>query len=245
MKVKCIEVFRGIWYAFPEGVMKDAIRRLALHFFRSYPSEFTLRSGETMVQVGAPPEGEISRLSRMVGKKGRVIAIEAERKNLQGLQRVLSEKSIQNVTLVNKGAWREKGVQRLLLSPHPGDHKIAVEGVIHDNDLRAENYHEFVDIEVDSVDNILRDLEVDSVDHVKITINGAELEVLRGMEDTLKRISRIWVKGHALKDGQPLHVEIAEFLRQRGFQVWVTKGEGAPISRDFIRRGDVYAVRHG
>lgn len=238
-----LAITRRVWFAFPEGGLKEGIRRLGLIFFKRFPIELTLRKGETIVQVGVTPGGELIRLSQIVGKSGRVIAIEPEKENLATLRRKLKEESVKNATLVPKGAWSKKGKQRLLLSPHPGDHKIKAPGVLHDNDLRPENYQSFTEIEVDTVDNILRDLGIAHVDYVKITINGAEYEVLKGMEETLKGDLRLWVKGHALKDGQPLHKVIASFLKERGFSVQITKGEGAPVSQDFIRRGDVYACK--
>lgn len=74
-------------------------------------------------------------------------------------------------------------------------------------------------------------------------MNGAELEALKGMEETLRGDLRLWVKGHALEDGQPISEVIASLLRERGFFVQVTKGGGAVITDDFIRKGDVYATR--
>jgi len=243
IRTQGLTAIRKIWSAVPEGWMKEQLKKLGLTFFKRFPAELTLRKGETIVQVGAPPEGEILRLAQIVGKRGRVIAIEPETANLKGIQKALEEKSVKNVILVPKGAWSEKGKQRLLLSPHPGDHKIGVPGVLHDNDLRSENYKSFTEIEVDTIDNILKGLEINHIDYVKITINGAELEALKGMEETLKGDLRLWVKGHALKDGQALHHSIASFLQQRGFLVQITKADGARISKDFIREGDVYAVR--
>jgi FkbM family methyltransferase len=232
-----------VWFGFPEGRLKERLRRLGLRFFKRFPIELTLCKGETIVQVGATPRGEVLKMARIVGERGRIIVIEPEPANVEGLRKTLEKNSLKNITIIPKGAWSEKGKQRLLLSPRPGDHKIEISGVLHDNDLRPENYQSFAEIEVDTVDNILRALSIGHVDYVKITINGAELEVLKGMEETLRGDLRLWVKGHALKDGQPLHKAIASFLKERGFSVQITKGEGAPISKDFVRKGDIYATR--
>lgn len=237
-------VIRRMWCGFPEGRLKERLRKLGLRFFfKRFPIELTLRKGETIVQVGAIREGQTLTMALIVGENGRVIAIEPEKANLEALRQKLEEKSVKNVTLVPKGAWSEKGKRRLFLSPHSADHKIEVPGVLHDNDLRPENYQSFTEIEVDTVDNILRDLEISSVDYAKITVNGAELEVLKGMEETLRGDVRLWVKGHALKDGQPINKAIASFLEERGFFVQIGKRRGAVISKDFIREGDVYATR--
>jgi FkbM family methyltransferase len=236
-------VIRKAWFGFPEGSLKERIRKLGLTVFKRFPIELTLRKGETIVQVGANVKsGEALKMARIVGEAGHVIVIEPEMANLEDLRRNLEEASLKNVTLIPKGAWSKRGKQMLLLSPHPGDHKIEIPGILHDSDLRPEKRHSATEIEVDTVDNILKSLGISHVDYVKITVNGAELEVLKGMERTLKGDLRLWVKGHALKDGQPLHQAIASFLKERGFFVQITKEDRDQISKDFVREGDVYAT---
>ena len=42
-------------------------------------------------------------------------------------------------------------------------------------------------IEVDKLDNILRELGIVNVDFITIEINGAEIEALEGMRETLNQ----------------------------------------------------------
>ena len=243
------DLLRKIWFGFPEGILKDQLRALGLRLVKTFPTELTLRKGETVVQVGSTPEpedeegGEVLTMAQIVGKSGRVIAIEPEERNIAGLRKKLEEKSLKNVTLIPKGAWSRKGKLRFLLSPHALDHRIEMPEVLHDNDLRPGNYQGFTEIEVDTIDNVLRDLGIDKVDYVKITVNGAELEVLKGMEETLKQDLRLWVKGHAIKDGHPINSDIVSLLENKGFIAQIIGGGIAPISKDFVRAGDVYAER--
>ena len=230
------------WFVFPEGKLKEKLRNVGLAHFRFYPIELTVRRGDTVVQVGATPHGGTFRMSRIVGKQGRVIAIEPDERNLRGLSDRIRRGGFRNITVVPKGAWSSRGTQTLSLSPHPADQKIDIPGVWHDAQLKPENYLSSAQIEVDTIDNILHGLGVHHVDFVRITINGAELEALKGMEDTLASKPRLWVKAHALKDGQPLNKSIRAFLAARGFVVYLTKAEGALVSKEFVRQEDIYAV---
>lgn len=243
-----IYLARPIWYLFwdffPEGIMKDLVRDLWVKFANSAPNEIAIRRGDTVTLVGAPPGGEYLRMAKIVGENGHVIVIEPEKGNLEKLNREIEEMSLRNkVTVVPKGAYSEKGKQILKGSPHPLDHKIEIEGVEHDNDLRPENYQFIQEIYVDTLDNILRELAVDKVDFIKIAVNGAELEVLKGMAETLNRVSRLWIKGHAKLRGQPINRVIVSMLRDKGFNAKIIEGGDAPISKDFVRTGDVYAER--
>ncbi|RLI88764.1 MAG: hypothetical protein DRO62_03065 [Candidatus Altiarchaeales archaeon] len=243
-----IYLIRPIWYlfwnSFPEGAAKDLVRDLWIKFANSAPNEVVIRRGDTVILVGAPSGGEYLRMAKLVGEDGHVIVIEPEKRNIEELNREIDEKSLRNkVTVVPKGAYSERGKQILKVSPHPEDHKIEIEGIEHDNDLRPENYQSIQEIYVDTLDNILRELGVDKVDFIKITVNGAEIEVLKGMGETLDRVSRLWIKGHAKLRGQPINRIIVSMLRDKGFNAKII-GEGdAPISKDFVRTGDVYAYK--
>lgn len=96
-------VIRKTWFGFPEGRLKERLRKLGLRFFKNFPIELTLRKGEIAVQVGATPRGDVLTMAQIVGGTGRVIAIEAETGNLEALRKNLEGKSLKNVTLVPKG----------------------------------------------------------------------------------------------------------------------------------------------
>ena len=183
-------------------------------------------------------------MAEIVGENGHVIVIEQEKGNLEKLNREIKELSLRNqVTVVPKGAYSEKSKQILKVSPHPADHKIEIEEIEHDNDLRPENYQSIQEIYIDTLDNILRELAVDKVDFIKIAVNGAEIEVLKGMAETLDRVQRLWIKGHAKLRGQLINRVIVSMLRDKGFNVKIIGGGETPISKNFVRAGDVYAYK--
>ncbi len=232
----------------PESPVKEAIRIRLLHFQNNVPWRLQVGRGETAIQVGTPNPRTVRRYSKRVGATGRVVVVEAEPGNAERLRRALAGMPHPNVTIVQKGAWSEQGRLRLVLSPHHGDNKIPVPGIAHDNDYRPENtYERSVEIEVDTLDNIVRSEGLDRVDYVSITVNGAEIEVLKGCEALLtRRPLRCFVKAHARQsDGRPINEAIMAMLRARGFTVHRTAGEpAAGTNPDWtVREGDVYAFK--
>ncbi len=63
---------------------------------------------------------------------------------------------------------------------------------------------------------------VGPVDYLKLDVQGAELEVLRGADDALTTVSllEIEVEFNPIYEGQPLFGNIDGYLRERGFVLW-------------------------
>lgn len=232
----------------PQSPMKEYLKAgLVSISFR--PPEFTLiNDGETVVQVGVAAPSTVHRYSRAVGPRGRAILIEASPANVAMIREAMRSAPWPNVTLVPMGAWNEKSELELSLSPHAADNKFAIHGIVHDNDFRPENsYAEKAKVAVDRVDAILEELGIDRVDYISITVNGAEVAVLQGCEKLLRQPGvRVWVKAHALKtNGEPLNIDIARMLSERGLQTYKTARSRAVGNNPAwkYRDGDVYAFR--
>ena len=232
----------------PQSPVKEAIKLRLLAFQNHLPWRLQVNPGETAIQVGTPNPRTVGRFSRGVGAAGRVIIVEAEPGNAERLRQSLPGLPYPNVTIVNTAIFSSKGRMRLVLSPFKGDHKIAVDGILHDNDYRPENtYEQSVEVETDTLDGIVDSLGLRRVDFVSITINGAEIEALKGAERLLERRPlRIYVKAHARHaDGTPINETIMAMLRARGFTVCRTRGEPAAGTNPqwTMRDGDVYGFK--
>jgi FkbM family methyltransferase len=210
------------------------------------PKELVIGRGDTALQVGTPNTWTVDRLSRIVGRTGTVVIVEAEPGNAERLTRYARGRGMGNVHVVPKAAWNEKGVHRLLVAPRSGDHRLEMPAIVHDNDLLAPEYYEGTqEIEVDTVDGILDDLGISEVRFAEVAVNGAEPEVLEGMERTLGRTHRLMVKAHARdkETGRPINIRVARFLGERGFQTRITKPTPSPAEAWGRREGDVFAWR--
>jgi FkbM family methyltransferase len=230
----------------PEGSVKIGFRRAALKFYPGIPNEFMVNRGDIVVQVGSPVPSRLERLSRSVGKKGKVVFIEPDVTNLEKQWENVERKNLKNVIIVPKAAYKQKGTAKFLIAPRPADHRLVIENIEHDNDYRAENYYlREVDVEVDTIDNILADLQIGRIDYIEIAINGAELVVIQGMERILNFTRRLFVKGHARdkESKRPLNQELVPILTEKGFATYLTK-PSASVAKTINwgpRAGDIYA----
>jgi FkbM family methyltransferase len=233
----------------PEGRAKQRVRLALLKVQNSLPTELAVNAGDVVVQVGTPWPATMRRFRRAVGKSGRIVIFEAFPANAERLRNAVRDSGYDNVTVFEGAAFSARQSGTLRTSPHRGDNKIAVDGVRMDNDLRAINADMGeIAVEFYRIDDVLAQLGIKQVDYLSVTVNGAELEVLKGAEATLRNSSgiRVYSKGHArLENGQPINTLIKPYLESLGFQAVISKGEpSSALDEGWLQRdGDVYAWR--
>ncbi|MEP0189422.1 MAG: FkbM family methyltransferase [Erythrobacter sp.] len=231
-----------------EGPAKARIRKFILNFQHSLPTEFVVNKGDTVVQIGTPRPKTMARFRRAVGSEGRLVIVEAMPENQDRLAKAIAEYGFDNVTLIRAAACNENKQGELAISPYIGDHKIDLDHIDMDNDLRPGNAQmEHIPVEFVRLDDELPRHGVETIDLLSVTVNGAEGEVLKGARDTLSRSpagTRVYAKGHALdKSGQPLHLETQAIMQSIGYQTKITKGEPSSTkdTKWLWRAGDLFA----
>jgi len=141
--------------------------------------EFVLDKGVAL-DVGANLGMFSIPLAKKLGSKGKVISIEAERNNVNLLKKNVELNGLKNVIVIGKGAYSKKGKINLNIDEFgTGGHSI-----------QKTNVSEFGKkeiIEVDTIDNIIKDLKIKKVDIIKIDIEGGEPDAFKGASKTLKR----------------------------------------------------------
>jgi len=218
-----------LWLALPHTALKSRLNEVALACLhalpiREVPLELLIRRGDVVVQVGAAPDGQVPTMARLVGRRGHVVAIEPDPENLRLLEKTIRARSLRNVTLVARGAWKEKGRQTWLSGPTSQSNIVGMDGAEWTEPFTEGRYEAGGDIEVDTVDNILEEIGLlKKVTFVKATVNGRELEVVQGMPRTLESHPRLWVKGHRVRNGQPINVAIASILREKGYRITISR----------------------
>lgn len=90
-----------------------------------------------------------------------------------------------------------------------------------------EGYQE-VEVEVDSLDNILGELGIDRIDFLKVDVEGAEKLVVRGAMNILSRTSRV------MNEIKPGNEDVLDILERLGFEVIDRKGENYLLARRFL-----------
>lgn len=135
--------------------------------------------GSTVIDVGANIGFFTLDFARRVGPRGRVVAFEPGRRNVETLRWNLERARLDNVVIVEAGLAEKSGQGVLYLNPaHPADHRIFAGD--------AERPHETVPLI--ALDDYLRATPAPgAISLIKIDIQGAEMKALRGMTDTLDR----------------------------------------------------------
>ena len=173
-----------------------------------YTKLYELKKGDTVVDAGAHIGVFTVFAAKSVGDDGEVIAIEPEKKNLGSLRKNIEINSLDNVAVVPKGLWDGRSKKRLYLTRSSVGHSL-----IHSSDKTEE-------IEVDTLDNILEGLGVSKVDFIKMNIEGAEIQALRGMKKTLKSSGvKLIIEAHHLVNRVPTYKIIIPWLERAGFDV--------------------------
>jgi FkbM family methyltransferase len=73
-----------------------------------------------------------------------------------------------------------------------------------------------IDVQVYSIADLIRVQKLEPPEFVKIDVEGAELEVLRGIGDAVQSVKRMFVEAH----GATLRTECLTWMREHGFRIW-------------------------
>lgn len=186
--------------------------------------------GDVFVDVGAGVGNDIVVISKLVGPRGRVIAIEAQPRTFRCLQKTIAANGLQNVSAVN----------------------LAVSDRAHDVIISDDAHHlgnrigvtEGLTVEAQTLDAILRGLGASSPTVVKINIEGAETAAIRGAPETLLAAQHWCVCCHdfiADRDGiesMRTSTDVLRLLDDAGLQTYYGREDHRPWVRNFV-----YATR--
>jgi FkbM family methyltransferase len=126
-------------------------------------------SRDIVIDCGAHIGG-FTRVALRAGAQ-KVIAIEPEIANIQAFRRNFADElKSGKVVLIEKGVWNKNGSLSLHLSKTGDSHSVAI----------AQNAGKEEKIEVITLDSLVRDLKLPGVDFIKMDIEGAEQNALKG-----------------------------------------------------------------
>ena len=210
-----------IWSLIPKGSFKNWLRVLSFRLFEHFSFKTFVSHGEVVVIAGCWNILTVINWSECVGPTGKVIIIEANDLSYDVLKIELDRRSkLDNVTLVHKAAWNCKEQLVFEVADRPGSNKLKDCQTFYSTLIGR--YLEEKTVDADTIDNILKEIGVDSVDHVHVTINGAEIEAIEGMQYTLsKNGTRIFILSETLhvQDKQPVTAKVVRMLQDRGYIV--------------------------
>lgn len=186
-----------------------------IYIWQQYERHFVPKAGQTVIDIGAHVGVFTVKMARAVGDTGRVIAIEPRKKNLEVLHRNIKANGLKNVTIISLGAWNKKDTLKLnlftestALSSFHTDH---FEGTAHPDAVE--------EVAVDTLDSIFAELGIRTIDFIKMDIEGAEIEALPGMRNTLENSGlNLAIACYHVVNGQESSRTIIPELEGMGFE---------------------------
>ncbi len=202
----------------------ERIERLTRDLFMY---QYLPKGGDTIVDVGAGTGWETYTFSKLVGRSGRVISIEAHPAVFRCLSRVCAENRLENVTPIHAAVADREG--EVLLSDSPEHEANGIMGAV--SGLR---------VPCTTLDHIFLSLGLSRVDFLKMNIEGAERLALPGMREMAGKTRNVCISCHDfLADGggsSELRTksDVIAFLKQNRFLISLRESDGRCNVRDYV-----------
>jgi FkbM family methyltransferase len=142
---------------------------------------FLPKDGDTVVDIGAHIGLYTIISSKRVGFNGKVIAIEAHPENFEILNRNIQLNQLTNVIALNYAAYSEE--ERLKLYLPSGESGFTKYNTIMPKFAKRDE--KFVEVTANTLDKLLQSNGISAVNWIKIDVEGAEFEVLKGAHNVL------------------------------------------------------------
>jgi FkbM family methyltransferase len=204
------------------------VRRLFIKAYRQYKRHIEagpvdqlrrfVPEGAAVIDVGANVGFFTEKFAEWVGPTGTVIAVEPDAENLAALREAAARFGAgPRIELIAAVAADRPGQLLLERNPlHPGDHRIAVNAP-------------GVDVCAVTIDALVAERRL-RVAFIKIDVQGAELMVLQGARQTLRRDAPalfVEIDERALRRYGASTVGLVAFLRSEGYAVRHLEDDGS------------------
>ena len=181
---------------------------------------FTPRQGDVVVDIGAHIGRYTIISSKRVGAKGKVVAIEANPDNYEMLNSNIQLNQLTNIIPLNYAVYSKETKIKLYRPGEESGNTIYNTTMVLD---RAKVNEKFVEVNADTLDNLLQEngIEQQQINWIKIDVEGAEFEVLKGATTILSKSKDIalLIEVHNLSGGINLYRPILEFLKSFNFKI--------------------------
>jgi FkbM family methyltransferase len=182
--------------------------------------QFRPKEGDTVVDIGAHIGRYTLISSKRVGQNGKVVAIEADPAVFDMLNRNVKLNHLTNVLTLNYAVFSEETKIKLFVPGDELDYTIRNTIMTDRSEKAGEKY---VEVEANTLDNILQQngINPEDVNWVKIDVEGAEYEVLRGATNVLSKSNDIalLIEIHNLSNDTNYYQPIMDLLGHNNFKI--------------------------
>jgi FkbM family methyltransferase len=185
---------------------------LRKQFADSVGLKYLPREGDCVVDVGAGVGEELLVFSKLVGKTGKVFAIEAHPKTFEALQANCRLNNIDNAILLN-----------VAVSDKPG--RLFIEGARNalGNKVSSVAAPDTSDVEAITVEQLIERHGINRINFMKVNIEGAEQLLIKGIGKAISKIDNMAISCHDFRyvtEGNEFFKTkaiVVDFLDSNGF----------------------------
>ncbi len=170
---------------------------------------FTPKEGDIVIDIGAAFGFYTILSSKMIGPKGKVIAIEPQLESFQMLNSNIKLNKLSNVKTLNSAVYSKETKLQLYSS-----YSVIPERA-------GKNTLDFIEVNCNKLDNLIfQEGKINEVNWIKIDVEGAELEVLKGAHNTLSKSKDIalLIEIHNISEGRNHYEPIMDLLNNYNFK---------------------------
>lgn len=191
---------------------------------------FNPKKGDIVIDIGAHIGRYTITSSKRVGNTGKVVAIEADPDNFRILKRNIALNNLTNVLPLNYAVFSTRTRMKLYEQSASAKYNSLMLA-------RAAKSRNYVEVNADTLDSILMQNGINQVNWIKIDVEGAELEVLKGSAKTLSGENIfLFVEIHNIND--PSHYDnVINFLKYHNYEItFEQRYEGSGESHVMFRK---------
>ena len=198
---------KGLWVnldpryetSYAEGWYETVIQRILSQY---------LRLGSVFYDVGAHIGVVSMYAAQLVGVNGRVFAFEAAPENASRLQEHLSRNNLPQIQMIGCAIWSSRGRVRFERAPAQSSRNggaVATQSTTETNDI--------IEIDAVALDDFIQGNPLPTV--IKIDVEGAEADVLRGSEEVFRRAKPILI---CEVHNDRAEANVTRWLEERAYQ---------------------------
>lgn len=211
--------------ALDDNLLSGTFEKAELRFVERF-----LKQTMTVLDIGAHHGIYTLLSSRLVGRRGKVIAFEPSPRERVRLERHIRLNKCKNVRIEQTALGSSQGQAELFLVEGKEDYCNSMRPPAVNAPTRK------IPIEVNTLDYFLRRAALEHVDFIKLDVEGAELSVLMGATSLLSRSRRpvFMIEVYDIRTkpwGYPAR-EIVQFLAQRDYNWFALENTGKPVPID-------------
>ena len=201
---------------------KDDFQIMTFHEDDIIDNNFTPKESDVVIDIGAHIGPYTLMTSRRVGLNGKVVAIEADPENFDILNRNIQLNKLTNVVALNYAAYSKEGKIKLYLVSKGEESSYTKYNTVMTD--RANSEKKFVEVKANTLDYLvqLSGIKHEDVNWIKIDVEGAEYDVLKGAKDILSKSKNIslLIEVHNLSTANTtLYEPIKELLDSYNFKI--------------------------